>query len=190
MPTGTFTYPKSNTGYSAAIKSATNSGGTDTSQVAMTTVYQFAQAGGSQSGSAYPQGIWTQAVNDKGAKISGVNLGAINDQVTTTYTGLNSLAQSANAAMSQSNSATLTSNAQEMGYSDSSMVYANKDSLLAGNANTPSYLTTSSTNLNGVGHGTADTGGNVPIVAGQNELFAYSIVDATNPNGLSTHLFF
>ena len=156
----------------------------------MTTVYQFAQAGGSQAGSAYPQGIWTQAVNDKGAKISGVNLGTINNQVTTTYTGLNGLGQSANAAMSQTNSATLTSNTQEMGYADSSMVYANKDSLLAGNANTPSYLTTSSTNLNGVGHSSADTGGNLPVQAGQTELFAYSIVNAANPNGLSTHLFF
>ena len=179
-----------NSGYSFAEKKAVNSGLTDTAQVSMTTAYQFAQAGGSQSASAYPQGIWTQAVNDKAAKISGVNSGTILNQVSTEYLGLNSLSQSANSALTQTGTATLTSNAQEMGYADASMVYANKDSLLAGNANTPYYSTTSSTNLNGVAHSSADTGGNLPVASGQNELFAYSIVDANNPSGLSTHLFF
>ena len=180
-------------GESYAEKYATNKNpvaGGDTSIVTITNAYQFAQAGGSADPSAYPMGAWTQAVNDKGAKMTSVTGGSILDKTGTTYFGTNSLSASASASMTYSGAGTLTSSAQEMGYADSSTVYANKDSLMSGNANTPYYSTTSATNLKGIPHSTIAAGGNTPVQAGQNELFTYSIVNAANPNGLSKALFF
>ena len=177
-------------GSSFVEKKMVNAGGADTSVASVTGLYQFAQAGGSQDPSAYPQGIWTQAVNDKGAKVLGVTNGVITDSTKGVYTGLNNLAMSAVASMVYNGAASLSSNAQEMGYSDSSTVYADKDTLLAGNVNTPYYFTTSATNLAGTGYNTADAGGNTPVQTGQKELFTYSIVNAANPNGFSSHLFF
>ena len=177
-------------GSSFVEKKTVNAGGADTSVASVTGLYQFAQAGGSQDPSAYPQGIWTQAVNDKGAKVLGVTNGVITDSAKGVYTGLNNLAMSAAASMVYNGAASLSSNAQEMGYSDSSTVYADKDTLLTGNVNTPYYFTTSATNLAGTGYNTADAGGNTPVQTGQKELFTYSIVNAANPNGFSSHLFF
>ena len=152
-----------NSGASYVEKKAVNSGSaTDTSQSTIATVYQFAQAGGSADPSAYPMGTWTQAVNDKGAKMTSVTGGSILDKTGTIYFGTNSLYADASASMTYSGAGTLTSSAQEMGYADSSTVYANKDSLMSGNANTPFYSTTSSTDLSGTPHASADTGGNTP----------------------------
>ena len=135
-------------------------------------------------------GAWTQAVNDKGAKMTGVVGGTMTDQVGTTWFGSNGQVASAAASMTYSDLGTLSSNAQEMGYADQNTVYANKDTKLTTNPNTPTYLTTSATNLNGIPRSTVAAGGNTPVQAGQNELFTYSIVNAANPNGLSKAIFF
>src|SRR5271157_144004 len=173
---------------------AVNAGGTDTSVVSVKGLYQFAQAGGSQDPTVYPKGIWTQAVNDKGFKMTGTTNGVISDSTQGVYNGLNELSSNSTAASLMYNGpGTLSSNAQEMGYSDPGIVYANEDTILAGNVNTPNYSTTSTTpNLNPpyTAYSTADAGGNTPVQTGQKELFTYSIVNAANPNGFSSHLFF
>jgi hypothetical protein len=179
-----------NQGESYAEKYAANKGSTDTTLVTISTAYQFAQAGGSLDPSAYPMGMWTQAVNDKGAKMTGVIGGTMTDRTGTTWFGTNGQAASAAAGMTYSGLGTLSPNAQEMGYADKNIVYADKDTLRDGNALTPHCSTTSYTNLNGIPHSTSDSGGNTPWPCGSNELFVYSIVNAAHPNGLSTHIFY
>jgi len=176
-------------------------------------VYQFAQAGGSKDPTAYPMGIWAQAVNDKKHKLtligafsgavgdtSSRNDGVINGIEEYTYGEYDASSNRNNdagaiirqTATTTTPSASITPNAVSMGYADKNIVYANEDTSLSSNDNVPFYDTTSFTGMNsGTSKTTETTRNQRPIDSGDgNELFVYSIVNTANPNGLSDALFF
>ena len=156
-----------------------------------TKVYQFAQAGGSKDSTAYPMGIWAQSMNDKGGKLSTSSTALATDAIIEATYGEYKPNQLMNtdAYISRTGpSASISPNAVSMGYADHNIVYANEDSVLAGNALTPTYSSTSTITL-GTPHTTNINGGNQPVQSGQNELFVYSIVDKNNPIGKSNVIF-
>lgn len=140
-------------------------------------------------------GIWAQAVNDKGHVLTGaVSGGQISEQTNSQYNVLGAVGMGTSSSITYNGLIsnvipTISPNAVSMGYADQNVVYSNEDTKLTA-PKTPSYITTSNTNLNLVPQSSIAAGGNVAVQAGQNELFPYSIVNAANPNGISKAVFF
>jgi hypothetical protein len=185
-PFGTITpisYPTSIEYVEVRLKSGVNA------VITADKIYQFAAAGGSQNPYAnIVKSQWNEAVNDAG--FTSDPDGNIFESTSATWYASSAMSVNAATNIMYNGIATLSSNAQSMGYADKNIVYSNVDTLLAGNANTPYYFTTSTSNLNGIPRSTIAAGGNTPVQPGQNELFTYSIVNAANPNGLSKALLF
>ncbi len=153
-----------------------------------TTMYQFAQAGGSGDSTAYPMGMWAQAVNDKGEKLSSSAGANANDQILGFthgyYMTCCGYVMDAKTDISQTGPSVIISpNAQSMGYADQGIVYSNEDSSLL-NANSPAYYTASTP------YNTQLTSPPKPVPFGKSELFVYSILDENNPVGKSDAIFF
>jgi hypothetical protein len=159
-----------------------------------TTAYQFAQAGGSKDSTAYPMGMWAQAVNDRGEKLSTSAGANANDHILYFTYGQYVISpghfMAALTDISQTGSSVIISpNAQSMGYADHGIVYSNEDSSLP-NANSPAYSSASFNQITGTPYNTQLTDLPKPVAFGKSELFVYSIVNKNNPIGKSDAVFF
>jgi hypothetical protein len=133
-------------------------------------------------------GMWAQAVNYNGGKLSTSAGANANDQILGFTQGYYmtccGYVMDAKTDISQTGPSVIISpDAQSMGYADQGIVYSNEDSSLL-NANSPAYYTASTP------YDTQLTSPPKPVPFGKSELFVYSILDENNPVGKSDAIFF
>ncbi len=178
-----------NTGYTAAQINGANAGGTDKSIVTLTTAYQFAQAGGSQT--PYPSiGAFGQSVNAAGSILTGVNGGTINELTEGAYgqdpwTGSTTY-------IAKTGTASIAPAQDSMGFEDKTLTYASVDDpTSAGSPSGSSYHTSYVANFNGAGYESPGSSyaSTVPLAPHICSGFPYSITTGTE-GGATGQTFF
>jgi hypothetical protein len=163
-----------------------------------TKLYQFAQAGGSGTPSAYPMEMWSQSVNDKGHKLAILSSGSTTDEIAEYtngeyYASPNRYNDADYSEIEQANTdgngVVISPNAVSMGYADKNMAYSNEDTSLVGSDYVPEYDSMSHAAMGSSAKSTEVSDNAKPVGSGQKEFFVYSIVDQTHPSGLSDTVF-